>query len=251
MKKFILLFILLPFLNSCSSEDSASNSSVFLLKKAIAVSNISPSFNTVFDYKYNGRKMDKITIGDVEIRYMYVGDLITKSERYTNNQLTSRVLLTYDSNDRLTSEMYHYDLTNNLAEKYQYTYNADGTVNYSRLDGNLTSQNNLLQTGKIYLNANQEPYQLDIYSQGNLIRRFVYTYGNKKSAFYNVIGLNKQVIRSPDRSLRNHLSTQIYDGNNNLISSATYTSVFNAEDFPVDLTTVFDNNPPTFSQYFY
>lgn len=252
MKKLaLLIFVLLPVLYSCSSDDNASNSNVVLLKKAIAVSNISPSFNTVFNYHYIGRKMDKISIGSDEIRYTYVGDLITKSERYSNNQLTSRVLFTYDSSERLTSEIYHYDLLNNLAEKYEYTYNTEGTVNYNRLDGNLTSQNTLLQTGKIYLNSNQEPFQLEIYSQGNMTQRHVYTYGDKKNVFYNVIGFNKQFIRSPDHSLRNHLTTQIYDGNNSLIYNATYSSTFNTDDFPVDLATFLNNNPPSFTNYFY
>ncbi|MES2748712.1 MAG: hypothetical protein V4648_10030 [Bacteroidota bacterium] len=251
MKKFtFLLFLLLPLLHSCSSDDSATDSTVILLKKAVSLSN-GPSPNVVIDYHYSGRKMDKISIGSIEIRYTYESDLITKSERYSNNQLTSRVLFAYDSNERLVSEIYHYDLLNNSAEKYEYTYNTDSTVSYNRLEGNLTTQNTLIQTGKIYLNSNQEPIQLEIFNQGNLSLKFMYTYGDKKNVFQNVIGFNKQFIRSPDHSLRNHLSTLTYDGNNNLIDSATYSSVFNSDDFPIDLTSVLNNNPPSVSQYFY
>ena len=203
MKKIIyLISISFLLLQSCSSEDGPNSGSSPILCKKMVLGTF------VFDYIYNGNKIDKSMLnGQLNEKYYYTGDFITKKEAYTdNNQLRWITTYTY-VNGRLATRLFvdlnpsfDPDITSGL--KTIYTYIDGDTISYENYFGTATEQNTLSSMGEITL-LNGQVVQNEGPDGITLA-----TYDNKNSPFKNVIGFDKL----------NPSNNVVIQGNNNVIT---------------------------------
>lgn len=251
MKKFVILFVLLPLLYSCSSDEATSveteqlTNNGFLLKR---VDVISPFLGTGSLYSYNGNKLDKIGTEPDFIKYIYTGSLISQKEYYQNSVLVYKDFFSYNAQDKLIEhKVINYE--ENIGSRFVYSYNSDNSCNIQLFSGDLTIQNNLNQdfNRKLFFeNGWVTKTERNQMINGNLeTLTTAYTYDDKKNPYYySVLGYNKLVF----------YDTGYYISPNNLISytySATNTSIvdidvieytYNSYDFPITRTIVDPND---------
>lgn len=224
MKKILyLLSFSFLILQSCSSGDGSNNdSSAILCKKQV-------NGSLVFDYIYNGNKMDRVIVnGQLNRKYYYNGDYITKIEEYNDNQLRWITTYTYD-NGKLATRLF-IDLNpepdSNITSgiKTFYTYISDDIISYENYFGTATDQDTFSSMGKITLLNGQV-----IQNEGTDGITLV-TYDNKNSPFKNVTGFDKL----------NPSNNVVIQGNNNVITIQrpnnqiiTYYYQFNEQGYPL------------------
>lgn len=231
MKKFaFLLFVLLPLLNSCSGDSDGENSNGLLVKKITSTSGGGSVYIT--NFFYNGTKLDHITASNRLIEYTYTGDLITEIRQYYGSDLGVKSVFEYDGNERVVREI-TYSYFMDSSEKKVYTYNTDNTISYMNYSGDISNQNTLQNTGKIFNFSNGETYRIQIYDlSGNMTFKTEWTYDAKKCPFLYVTGFAKQP--TVFSKYFNNTMTSNYDGSGVVTSSATYQYTYNSSDFPVE-----------------
>jgi len=250
MKKIsTILFLLSISLISCSSDNSESKNNSQLIRKIVSVSN-GNSYETTFSY--DGNKLNEVLNGTNKLEYTYVNNNITSVKRYSINLLQSETLLEYDSQERVSSELY-IDYLTSTSEKTFYTYNNNNTVSLQKYFGDISSQPNTGSTGTIYNNVNGETYSIENFYQGNLSSKIVWTYDNKNNPFKNIIGYNKQPTILG--KFFNNITTENFDSSNTLTSNSTFNYTYNQNNFPQSCVQDFYNNGVLLSttsiNYFY
>ena len=139
MKELIyILSVTILMLQSCSSGDSSSSgSSSILCKKQV-------NGTFVFDYIYNGNKMDRIIVnGQLNTKYYYTGDLITKVEDIIDNQVRVISTFTYNNNQLISHLIIFYPYPADpfepiYAQKTDFTHNSNNTISYEIYSGTPT-----------------------------------------------------------------------------------------------------------------
>ena len=224
MKKIIyLLIITFLMLQSCSSGDGSNNvSSTILCKKQV-----NGTFD--FDYIYNGNKMDReMANGQLNRKYYYTGDYITKTEGYSDNQLRWITTYTY-VNGKLATRLFvdlnpdpDPSITSGL--KTIYTYISNDTISYENYSGTATEQDTLISMGEITLLNGQ------VVQNEGPDGITIATYDNKNSPFKNVTGFDKL---NPSNNVviqgNNNVSTIQYP-NNQIV---TYYYQYNEQGYPI------------------
>ena len=166
MKKFvILLFVLLPLLNSCSSDDAGVSEPQLTtngtILKRVVLTNGSDIVTT--DYFYNGNRIERIVGSNgIRLEYTYTGELITKLESYLNSVLKSTENYDYNLNGKIT-QIIGLEYANNYGIRHQFIYNIDGTINLTLFSGNLITQNTQSASKKVFLFPNEDVEKIEDY----------------------------------------------------------------------------------------
>ncbi|MFQ6600673.1 hypothetical protein [Flavobacterium sp. C3NV] len=200
MKKKLLCFLVtsLLVLTSCSNDDN--NGTIEPVKvitpKSITYQGENGENIDVNTLIYNGNKIVSascLAYGRImKTVFTYTGNLITKTEGFTDDQLFSTTLYTYD-NGKLKEESYFLptQLEDAFYYKKVYTHNSDNTISYKVYrhenpaepeDGihTLTFTNgNLVKSKTEYSDLN--PYYKYVYE---------YKYDNKNNPLKNILGLD-------------------------------------------------------------
>lgn len=243
MKKIIyLLSITFLLLQSCSSGDgSNSGSSTILCKKQV-------NGTFVLDYIYNGNKMDRIMAnGQLNTKYYYTGNLITKNEGYIDNKLRWITTYTYE-NGKLSTRLFvdlnpdpDPSITSGL--KTIYTYNSNDIISYEQYFGSATEQNTYDSTGIITL-LNGQVVQNEGPNGITLV-----TYDNKNSPFKNVTGFDKLMpaFLYGAYQINNPITIEYYNN-----SSTTFYYQYNEQGYPISWYAINSSGSSSNStQYFY
>lgn len=222
-KTLFLLSISFLMLQSCSSGDGSNNgSSTILCKKQV-------NGTFVLDYIYNGNKMDReMANGQLNRKYYYTGDYITKTEGYSDNQLRWITTYTY-VNGKLATRLFvdlnpdpDPSITSGL--KTIYTYISNDTISYENYSGTATEQDTLISMGEITLLNGQ------VVQNEGPDGITIATYDNKNSPFKNVTGFDKL---NPSNNVviqgNNNVSTIQYP-NNQIV---TYYYQYNEQGYPI------------------
>jgi hypothetical protein len=243
MKKLLYLFCAsLLVLTSCSNgddkEDSVINNSV-LVKKAIMKDGTSSDF---FEYSYNANKLTRISPSFTKnafIDFTYNGDLINGSKRYDENKaLLFEMIYEYDGKQRLISEKLlskFYDSVN----KRIFVYNSDGTIGYTEFTGDLINQDQIVKTGKIWVNDEGETIKVEEYEGNELLSKAEYTYDDKNNIYKNILGYYKLFLLGEIPKTHNILTCKKYDSNNVLTYSYSNKYSYNSDNYPVSVITTY------------
>jgi hypothetical protein len=227
MKKLLFISVLSLFLNSCSEDDRGElNTSNILIKKII-------SSDLIYNYSYIGSKLVEITMNNGNVsKYTYSGDNISSIKNYYNGVVFYQTHFQYDSNHRVTSQLEYY-MSNNIvaAERTDFTYNLNNIISFQKYYGSLSNQNNIGDSGFIYIDSYNETYKIEKYYQGYMTEKSVWTYDMKNNPEKNIKGYNKQPFIFGKNF--NYLTTQNFDSYNNLISNFSYEYTYDSNDFPV------------------
>jgi len=249
MKKiFTLAAIALFTLASCSDDDATSttpDTSNVLVKKRIDTDEDGEQF--ISTYQYSGNKIATVdhNDGSNEI-YTYTGENLTKVDWYEDGVLVQKDVFTYNSDNKVAtfiSYNYNEDPQYNGADKYTYTYNANGTVTVVEAYGDHTEQNSIYQTATATLvNGNLVSYTGSQYSA-------VYTFDDKNAPFKNVQNYQNYVLSDLEGGLNNELSYTYTS--NGYDENSQYVYEYNEAGFPVKVTETDDFGDVYVTQYIY
>ena len=250
MKKITLVFsVLFLILTSCSSnsEDTTTidQDSILVRKYTFGRNNLNITTNLI----YNGNKVVSTnSTGGISEKFTYTGNLITKIEHFFYDDLDKRDAYTYNSDGKLETFI---SLTPTMGngKKVTFVYNSDGTTSFSKFIGNLTSQTNLQETGKIFY-ENGEIIKIEsIAGTTTTIQNF--TYDEKNNPFKNCIGFSAISFADfqVDGKSRNVLMYSSSSSFNNF--SATYSYTYDDNNFPISVLIESDNFSSSVNQFFY
>ncbi|MBL0735353.1 hypothetical protein JI750_00515 [Flavobacterium sp. GN10] len=203
-----LLFVITGVISSCSNDIETSPKPLPTqsdLPKAISYKMGTYEYNNgdmvnigfydqVNTFNLNGNKILSISCpygADVmKTVFTYTGNLITKAEGFTFNNLSGRTLYTYE-NGKLKTLTY-LSIHNGLADpvfKLVYAHNTDGTISYKTFRGGSQEA----EDGIVVLS----------FKNGNLVKKYTeytvapfynytyeYKYDNKNNPLKNILGLS-------------------------------------------------------------
>lgn len=231
MKKIIVACLALFLVVSCSSTDSPSASQDVLVKRTVNTDE--KGFVETLNFSYNGNKIVKIESDQgFKVQFTYSGDLITQA-RYTEGTTEFQSEnYTYNSQGQMVT----YVLLSPLQDygaKEVYTYNADGTIEYTRTLGDLVSQTESPTTGKLFF-TNGEISKAETYGFGavNVVN---YTYDNKNYPFKNTTGISKISFAGQAISGFNH-NILTEDHPNFPDANVTSSYQYNSNNYPISAT---------------
>jgi hypothetical protein len=243
MKKLIyLISITLTLLQSCSSGDSSSGADNSTPSNNILLKSATSTQGDISNFIYNGSKLDKI-VNDSDANYTqvtYTGDLITKTEEFNNNKLSSKTIYLYNDNKLAQVNHYGYYYTDpKLDASAFYTYNSNGTVSVSSylIDSNGKKERShiLFYDSDRKMNRIEVDNNADGKSDG-------YTnleYDSKNNPLYNIIGVDK-MLWIPDYvypifgfSIEKNNTTKLQNSNYTNISTYDY----NSKGYPTSVST--------------
>ncbi|MES2748711.1 MAG: hypothetical protein V4648_10025 [Bacteroidota bacterium] len=244
MKKFaFLLFVLLPLLQSCSSDDAGvaepepqltTNGTV--LKRTISTSG--PNVNTS-DYYYNGNKLEKmVSSTGNRIEYTYTGSLITKTQYFDSANISTDITnFQYNPSGKMTQRV-TVNPTNNTGYRCELIYNSDGTVSVLGYQGDGNAQNTQIINKKAFLFPNGDVEKIEEYvvvNGNNHTRTRYYTYDDKNSPTNAILGYNKIKFWDTGTYGNSHNNTAILftTTENSTTSTSNLTYTYNSFDYLV------------------
>lgn len=230
MKKLLYLFSAsLLVLASCSKDDNNTpDPTTSTLVKKVVYTDIDGSIDTN-QYTYDGNKIVSIVSSDgSKTNYTYTGNVITKIVNTDEKGfLDSTYEYTYNNDKLTTSLSVVVDLDNNY--KTTYTYNADGTVSFSKNKINKT-------TGEVIVGYSVGKYT---FNGGNLIKNEYTTEGDKyldtfdfdakNNPLKNVAGMSLLLDDAEDVVSVNNIVKYTYSG-----TSDTCVFTYDANGFPIE-----------------
>lgn len=258
MKKLLYLFSasLLVF-TSCSKDDSSTDQNTILSKVDSATNQTiilsengtETNQNLILPQKivdlgyphiltYDKNKIVQY-IGEergLKIVYTYTGDLITKIEYLRRDE---NVTIEYNYKDNRVETFVRTDISEGKTskEKIAYTYNADHTVDFYRVDL-ITGEKN--HFGKYtFLNGNIVKFE----GRSGFLE--TYEYDNKKNPNSNILGFDKLI--NLEFSV-NNLIKETRLGDNTRIS---YEYDYNTNGYPTEQRRLFNGVIDLKTQYFY
>ena len=251
MKKLIyLLSITFLLLQSCSpsdnNESNTDSSNVVLVKKIVnsdGESNLS----------YDGTKLKKITLtGGEYVNITYSGDLITKMEWFSSNNVSEqRIDYLYSSNKLIQEKTFS---TNNKLEVIStITYNSDGsiTVLKSFYNGGTISISTTIY--KRYFDSVGNLIKQEQYSNNILAATTYYTYDTKNSPYKNITGWRDLApfLGASSSSINNLISEKdSTNGTSQITTKTINTYIYNSQDFPISKTSTTYGQTSTETYYY-
>jgi hypothetical protein len=238
MKKIFNLFCLVFILQACSSDDSNENNSnnngVVLLQRLERSNDVDIDY-----YKYNGTKLDYISIGDesgsiLRLQFTYSGDLIIKAEWFENNQ-PSGEKHTYSYSDNRLNEVRTYSPGAILEYISNYTYNTNGSVNvitrgYNGNGGDLYT---------IFTDSNNNIFKIDYIGSIEL-----FEYDNNNNPHKNITGFDKLYLLS-DFGGKNNLTREVRP------YGKTYNYTYNSLNYPTSCEILRTGQSPVVYTFYY
>ncbi len=260
MKKFaILLFVLLPLLYSCSSEDSAASEPGLTTNgtklRRVTGGLVGGSTLEGSNYIYNGNKLLKIQADNGDHSdYTYTGNLITKIETTLNNVMVETTLFVYNSNEQLIKST-SLNYSSNNGYKTIFTHNSDNTITMTSYSGDFINQNTVGGSKKAYLVNGQVDKIEEYVVIGGVsgTRTANYTYDNKNNPYNSILGYNKLTRYDTGLVANIHNATSyIYSASvttNIDMDDVTYT--YNSFDYPITQTYIDPGDTGGSSEVFY
>jgi hypothetical protein len=243
MKKLIyLLSIILLLLHSCSSGDSSTGADNSTPSNNILLKSATSTQGDVSNFIYNGSKLDKI-VNDSGANYTqvtYTGDLITKTEEFNNNKLSSKTIYLYNDTKLAQVNHYGYYYTDpKLDASAFYTYNSNGTVSVSSylIDSNGKEESSHI----LFFDSARKMNKIGIdYNVDGIIDGYTYLeYDSKNNPLYNITGVDK-MLWIPDYvypifyfSIEKNNTTKLQNSNYTNISTYDY----NSKGYPTSVST--------------
>jgi hypothetical protein len=235
LKRIFLLLFFIPFLFSCSDDDTnniGGSSSGPLLSQVVMNYPNNDTFVKLYTYK-DRNKLKQIDNSDGTIElYTYTDDLITKVEYlFSNSAYRDEIYYSYDSQKRLIEEIHLY-YYNSSGTRTVFTHNGSGSVSYVTYSGNLGSQTEQTYHGSFMLGAKGEILKkTETHTETGELRTYSYSFDTEKSAYLNIkdgsVGF-EYILNGPN----NVLSMSMKDDNGNVIYSYTSTFNFNNDGYP-------------------
>jgi hypothetical protein len=187
MKKIIVACLALFFAVSCSTTDSPSTSQDILVKRTVSTDE--DGIEETLLYFYNGNKVDRIEgPNGLKVEYTYTGDLITTVRYFVGTMEFQTETFTYNSQGQMIKHLL-LALLQDYGAKEEYTYNADGSINYTRAIGDLVSQTESPSTGKYFItNGEITKKESNEFGTTSVVN---YTYDTKNNPFKNITGITK------------------------------------------------------------
>jgi hypothetical protein len=231
MKKLLMAVSIALFtMVSCSDDDNNTEQPVanetILLKKTITSTTNTQQGVRVARYYYNeGNKLTRIAYsnGTSEV-VTYEGDYIVQWDKFTANTLTQHTVYDYNDNGQLAAMTTV--TNNNVTTTYNYTYNADQTISFSKESTNTTAiENGTYHYSKLILPDGAG----GTYGDVNDI-------DDKNNPLKNVAGLHRIYFTFPGNRINfiNNV-TAVHRIQNDLYVDTTSrtTYVYDENDFPV------------------
>lgn len=251
MKKLIYLFsFTFLLLQSCSpsdnNESNTDSTNVVLVKKIVnsdGESNLS----------YDGTKLKKITLtGGEYVNITYSGDLITKMEWFSSNNISEqRNEYTYSSNKLTQSKLY--STNNKLEETSTLTYNSDGSITDLESTFNGGTLPTSTTTYKKYFDSVGNFIKQEQYNNNVLYGTIYYAYDTKNSPFKNITGWNYLTPSLGANSLpTNNLISEkdSTNGTSQITTKTINTYIYNSQDFPISKTSTTYGQTSTETYYY-
>ncbi|WP_298288962.1 hypothetical protein [uncultured Lutibacter sp.] len=245
MKNLLFIFSLsFIFLFSCSSENNddtaIDDNSLVLVKK------IETSEGFTMNLFYNENKLIE-TIAERNnfysaTKYTYAGSLISKIERYNENNQPTGYFESYEYNNNKLIKRKIYS-NNNLVEEWNLTY----INNKIRMYHPTNSEG---EYWLYYLDSNNNVVKFETYYNNQVVQTSIITYDNKNNPYKNVLGLNLFINDWFEVSNNNQITATIETNSENYYSNHTYQ--YNPQNYPVSAI-VFDSddNSEVFYTYYY
>lgn len=192
-------------------------------------------------YSYNGNKIVSEIYTDSQglqttTTYSYDGDNITLIEEREEGELVYRETFQYNTSNKLETYI-AVDFWEDTSIKETYVHNPDGSINVTRLIGDLDTQTEDDGTSTIYFVGGE--VDRITFSAGNTI---TYTYDNKNNPFKNVVGFSK--IAFVDGEARGISKNILQTTGSTPDFDFTYT--YNTDNYPLTSTL-----PEVVSTFFY
>lgn len=228
MKKLLYLFSAsLLVLISCSKGDDPRDtiSQNLILPKKIAVASQNESILT-----YDGNKIVQSVSGTLKTVYTYTGNLITKQEKFRENNIDIEIEYSYENN-KLKTSLFGDSNSPAFKTKKVYTHNSDGTVDYKYfiIDVATGAETlSLYNSGKLTI------------LNGNIVKiedgsTFVSTieYDSKNNVTKNILGFDK--LLEQDLSANNIMKKTNIGGYLGTIPNViTYQYDYDANGYPIE-----------------
>lgn len=243
MKKIIVACLALFLVVSCSSTDSPSASQDVLVKRTVSTDE--DGLEETLQYFYNGNKISRIEGPDgFKVQFTYVGDLITAIRYFAGTTEFQTETYTYNSQGQMIKYVL-LSLLQDYGAKEEFTYNADGTIEYTRALGDLVSQTESPSSGKLFF-TNGEITKVENYEFGatSVVN---YTYDTKNNPFKNITGISK--ISFADQVVGGFNHNVLTEEHPTFPSSNLTTAYqYNSNDYPISAveTTTFGESSTMF-----
>ncbi|SDB61194.1 hypothetical protein SAMN03097699_2577 [Flavobacteriaceae bacterium MAR_2010_188] len=248
MKNLYSLIFTIFVLFSCSTNDSSQSLEQLSEDEALIKREVLTKLNgdTIsVDFSYDGNRLTSAKSSDgYEFNYIYENDLLSQVDLFQDGTILIYVELTYEI-ARLSSYTSYF--SNDIAERFDFTYNSENSILVKRYSGNYTSQNYQNDIDIVLENQNIKSVTSSEYS-------VQYTYDSSNSIYKNIfaidvlnyIGLDfggfEGVSNNPTSRSRVYLSES---------ESQTFTHTYNSIDFPATTDVYLEGNLEGTIEYFY
>ena len=201
MRKTFYISILALFTLFSCSNDNENNSVIDDIENPIATIGMpkkiymkidDDSEFLLYEYKFDGNKINKIITGNSDIisSYIYEGNFI-KTINNVGSQNNSKQEYIYDNSSRL-KEILTYNSNNQLSSKTIYNYNNDNSITEDTSNYDFSTNNWTLYSNKIFfLNTNNQKLSEDVSFSVGFEAHYDYLYDANLSPFSNILGTEK------------------------------------------------------------
>lgn len=220
-----LVFLFIRIQSNATTVDIPSNSQNenILLKKlqSKVLGN-----DTEYLFSYNDKKITKIdyTIFDGATRkgyfkFTYTGDLITKIQDYTADNV-NLFTSTFTYTDGQLTSVVKEEIGKNKAERINFTHNATSSVTAERRIGTSTEQNRIVENEVLFFTDNKLVKKVE---NGIVPSSTMYEYDRANNPFQNVVGMDK-INAYLNTSFGMFSSSGLEGIHNNRIKQTVYTT---------------------------
>lgn len=199
-----------------------------------------------YSFFYKDAKLTKITFTTFDgvakkgyFKFTYSGNLITKIQEFTDNNVAIYTSKFTYVNGQLTSVVKE-QVGKNKAEKIRYVYNAGGSVTAERSIGNSSQQIQLVESEILYFAENKLTKKVE---NGIVSSATIFEYDRANNPLQNVIGMDSINVYL-NTSFGMFSSSGLEGIQHNRVKQTVYSTKGNLEYVLVFNTTYTDSNFP-------
>jgi len=191
MKKLALFFVLAMAVG-CTTDDTENVPQGMLARKVVREFT-GQQYTT--RYYYTGHKLERTeSSNNTREFYYYDGDLIVNIKRYDDTNLEVESQFQYDATDRLVMRREIND--DNTQWRYDYTYNADGTVTVTPHWTSADGVEYAHDPSQYFFENGEVSHITSTSADGTFT--VAYTYDDKLVPEHGIVGLDKIRMFEPD-----------------------------------------------------
>lgn len=252
MKKILVsAFAFSLLLTSCKDDDSTppptEPDQVKIPSQTVTRSGDDFSDAITTTWQYTGLRVASASDSNGNYReYTYEGLNIKTIRTYLSTGVLLRTeVFFYDGQNRVTTSQ---TLGSTTGTRYDYTHNADGTIDVVTKTGNATTQTEVFSTSEIVVENGEITSIETTYAQNGAVETYDFTYDDKLKPTKNVLGFDKiakTITADEQRMGVNHNVTSItHVGSGGLGDSGTRTFTYAGDDYPTMMLHT-DSDPDT------